>query len=281
MKPIPILVVAGLLQPLGGTPLSRGSSTGLVGVTAASHPELAGEVLADKQIPFEIRDSLDTVILTAVYHSRVLRSATTGKLVFAGRITDTANPPSTFGWITHARLEGFGFVDVDVETRTDSLGDVPATSAGRDAVGDRLTFSIGPGYLNPPDESKAFVALTTADEFVDTGTASVFASNDFGGTTFSTTLEGVCVPVKPPLAAEIGERFFFETSDYHPIVVRGAAEGLVLMVETSPDLTPASWVTQGAETRIATAGQTTMFGEVEPAYGGRQFFRVTCHLPEG
>lgn len=276
-KPLLFLALFAFSQASHATPLARGSSITLGGVTAATHPEFAGSVLADKLIPFEVRGFGDAVILTGTYQSRVIRSSTTGKLVFSGRIRDLANPPDTFGWVTHARMEGFGYVDTDVHARSDTLGDVLATRAARNVAGDWLTFTIGPGLLNPPDESKTFGALTTADEFDESGSVTIFASNDFGGTSFSVTIEGAHAPVKPPLSLSIGERFFFETLFYHPIEVRGAAEGVVLKVETSPDLM--TWTTQAGSGQTAVAGTSLVFGEVDPDSGGRQFFRVFCELP--
>jgi hypothetical protein len=261
------------------TPLARNASIPLSGVTVASNPELAGTVLNDKDIPFEIKDGTGTTIITGVYASRVVRSSTTGRLVFWGRIRNTVNPPSTVGWITHVRLHGFGFVDTDVETRTDAGGSVPATNCARDASGDRLTFTLGPGYLPPPDESKPCSVFTTARDYATDGTVTIFASNDPGGNSFSTTITGASVPVKPPLGLAIGKRFFFETLYYHPIVVTGAAEGVLLKVESSPDLSPGSWVPQAGAGTAANTGPTTVFGEVNPAYGGRQFYRVFCELP--
>jgi hypothetical protein len=281
MKAILLLLAAGFLHPALATPLARGGSVSLAGVTALSHPQFTGTVLADKAIPFEIRQSNNEVILTGIYRSRVIRSAITGKLVIEGRISDTANPPGTVGWITHAALNGLGFVDTDVETRTDALGSTPATNATRNVVGDRVTFRIGPGLLDPPSESRPFMALTTAVDFSNTGTVTIFGSNDFGGNAFFTTIDGTYAPLPPPLTLAIGDRFFFETLYYHPITVTGAAVGVRLRVQTSPDLTPGSWITQAGLGVPATAGSSTVFGEVNPGYGGRQFFRVFCELPGG
>lgn len=251
----------------------------LSGVTSATDPETTGDVLAEKSLPFEIKDSLGQVIFTGVYESTVVRSSVTGTLVFFGRVGETANPPDTFGWATHVRLGGFGWVDTDVEGRTDGDGTVRAAQAGRTAMGDQITFRLGAGLLQPPDESLAFYILTPAVAFTETGNITVFGSNDFGGTSFSAEMDGAFAPVELPLVVSLGERFEFEGLDFHPLVVRGAAQGLKLKVETSPDLV--TWTEQGRESPAVSGEVATVYGEVDPALMGRQFFRVRSVLPDG
>ncbi|GHC45534.1 hypothetical protein [Roseibacillus persicicus] len=271
-----------MTQTVFAIDLERGESETLEGVGNLTHPEFTGNILQDKLIPFEIKDSLGEVILTGNYHSRVFRSNSTGKLVFAGRVRDTSNPDGTFGWVTHVRLQGFGFVDVDAEAALDSAsaGSVRASRASRNVAGDVLSYTIGPGLLNPPDESTFFFAGTQAESYTEDGRVTIFASNDFGGNSFSVELEGTLVPVKPPLCLELGERFFFETSYYYPIDVTGVAKGVQLRVETSPDLTAESWSLTSEPLRTVTGEITRAYGEVYGDYDGKQFFRVVCSLPE-
>jgi hypothetical protein len=202
-------------------------------------------------------------------------------LVFEGRISNTVNPPGTVGWVTHAAPENLGFVDTDVETRADGPGTTAATQATRNSVGNRVSFRIGSGFLNPPGESRPFMALTTAVEFTETGAVTIFGSNDFGGNSFSTTITGAHAPVPPPMALEIGDRFFLETLYFHSLRVTGAAAGVILKVQTSPNLEAGSWITQPGPGAPAGTGISTVYGEVNPAYSGRQFYRVFCELPGG
>lgn len=278
-KLLPVLLMT---YPVFAIDLERGESETLEGVGNLTHPEFTGNILQDKLIPFEIKDSLGEVILTGNYQSRVFRSNSTGKLVFAGRVRDTSNPDGTFGWVTHVRLQGFGFVDVNAEAALDSVsaGSVRASRVWRNPVGDELNYSIGPGLLNPPDESTFFFAGTQAESYTEDGRVTIFASNDFGGTPFSVELEGTFAPVKPHSELEIGESFFFEISHYYPIEVTKVAKGLRLLVETSPDLTEGSWSLTSEPPRTVTGEVTTVFGEVNEDFVGKQFFRVVCVLPE-
>ena len=259
--------------------VSRGTTVNLTGTTAATRPELAGVVVGDKILPFEIKSSAGEVILRGSYHSRVVRSNLTGELIFSGRIRDTSNPPGIAGWVTNARMEGFGFVDTDVDYRIDGSGTIPANRVIRSAVGDTLQFSIGNGLLNPPNESRSFFILTKAENFNAAGTVTLFGSNDFGGNSFQVVLSGVFVPEKPPLKVSLGKRLFFETQFYYPIAVTGAAQGLLLNVETSTTLRPESWVLQSEPDRTVTGAETTVFGVVTSAEDPRRFYRVTCKLP--
>ncbi|MDP0489481.1 MAG: hypothetical protein Q7Q71_00350 [Verrucomicrobiota bacterium JB023] len=275
-----LIAFLGLASGGLAVPVARGTSESLGESSLATNPELAGLIVADQLIPFEIKNGLGEVMLTGRYQSRVIRSDLTGQLIFVGQIRDTSNPDSQFGWVTNLAMEGFGFVDTDCLSRVDASGDKIASRVTRNAAGDRLNFTISTGFLEPPEETYPFLVITQAREFTSDGQVTIYASNDFGGPGYSITLSGVYAPQKPPLSVRLTDRLFFETKFYRTMEVRGAAQGVRLRVETSPDLAPGSWTSQSGSAATASGAMTLVYGEEEEAFGGKQFFRVVCELPQ-
>jgi hypothetical protein len=107
----------------------------LPGTTAAAEPDLAGTVLHDELIPFEIRGAAGNVLFRGVMQNRAVRSRTTGRVHFYYRIRDAA--PGLPRTIVRVHTVGFpGPVHVDY--RIDGLGVVAPATASKD--GGRVHF---------------------------------------------------------------------------------------------------------------------------------------------
>lgn len=138
-----------------------------------------------------------------------------GTLNFAPRIRDTFNIDGGTFAITAFRLFGYGSANVDVDFRTDGLGDKGFSSVSRSVDGDTMTFryddplfidAIAPGR----QEESLFPSLVTdATNFELTGRMTVFGyllDGTGGQPSFdqlvSVSVGGLAVPVAPvPLPA--------------------------------------------------------------------------------
>ena len=87
-------------------------------------------------IPFEIRNSLDEVIVSGILQDRVSRSDNTGELIFEPRLRDLIGDGVS---IFELKVTGYNGFTADVDFRTDGLGDVGPSQVSR-AGGDELFY---------------------------------------------------------------------------------------------------------------------------------------------
>lgn len=166
----------------------------LSGTTSAANPDLAGVVLKDDLIPFQIKDKLGNIILEGVVQDRVVKSNNTGNLIFAPRLRDLKSPVRS-SWISYLRLEGYGGISTNINFRVDGLGDIGPNEVTRSAgTGNELFFRYEPNIIVPPEEGLFLSVLTDAPAFCQNGKITVFAQNDFGSNVFSTTLVNTVSP---------------------------------------------------------------------------------------
>ncbi|QDV74826.1 PEP-CTERM sorting domain-containing protein [Botrimarina mediterranea] len=186
----------------GAALLAPGGVVGLAGTTVAVAPELAGTVQDDPLRPFEIRDAGDNLLLSGNFQDRVSRSDDLETLVFSPRLRDTV---STIGAapieIIAMTITGYGGYTTDVEFRTDGLGDVGPNLASRSADGEGLRFQYTTSPIVAPAESYFNSILTNATAFAPIGTATIHARIGSTGPVFSTTLQGINVPVPEPTSS--------------------------------------------------------------------------------
>jgi hypothetical protein len=145
------------------TPLVEGQTVSLGGTTAETRPELAGVVVQDRLIDFEIRDAAGELIFKGRLQDRVVRSKVNGALTFALFIRDTQ--PDLPGVITTVTRGNFANVSTDVEYRVDGLGQIGPKQADRDADGGDITFRFEEGRLHAGNTSRFFFILTDATEY--------------------------------------------------------------------------------------------------------------------
>ncbi len=140
------------------------------GTTAADRPELAGGVLRDELIDFEIRNAAGKVVFAGQVQDRVARSKQRETLSFEFRIRNTN--PDLPGRITEVRREGFEGWTTDVDYRVDGLGAIGPNSVNRDKKGATVGFSFGKNPVTAAAESRFCFVLTDA-AFTSTPRASV------------------------------------------------------------------------------------------------------------
>lgn len=205
------LATIGLLAtfstPAFAVPLPPGGVIFPTGTTNAGDPTLGGTVQNDNLINFAINPTPAIPITGTggLVQNRVILENDSGFLTFAPRIRDTFNFDGGTLAIIAFRLEGFGMSTMDVDFRTDGLGDKGATSVSRSVSGNLMTFryddplfvdAIAPGR----QEESLFPSIRTdATAFNFSGSMTILAqlaSNDVpDGDVFTVTIDGLAVPI--------------------------------------------------------------------------------------
>lgn len=183
-------------------------------------------VVNDNLIGFSL-DPTPGSALTAVsgqIQNRVTQLGS-GNLRFAPRIRNTMNLSGGIFAITTLQLEGFGAFDIDADFRTDGLGDKGPTSYSRSVDGNIITARFTDPMAFPTEgglviESLAgglqeeslfpsFVTDATAFDLSGSATISGYLIDEDlfnagggifqDGTFLSVTVDGLAVPVAPPV----------------------------------------------------------------------------------
>ena len=185
-------LVAG--STAGAVIVAPGAGSPLSGTTSAANPNLAGAVLNDNLIAWSITDGMGTVLVSGNLQNRVVQSTALGALIFAPRLTDIVYGSMGAPDSLSLSLGDYGAGVLDIDYRTDGLGEASFPLVARSASGDTLQFPTIAG--TPGFESSRFLSiLSTATEFGLTGFFTIAAT--FGvdpPMTFSTTVGGLAVP---------------------------------------------------------------------------------------
>jgi hypothetical protein len=177
--------------------LSPNESISLSGTSLASEPHLAGDVVYENLVGFEVTDEFGNTLLTGSYMDRVIRSSDTDQLIFTGRIQDLVGDYDLgiYDW----SVTGYSGYETDVEYLTDDIGDLGPDQATRSTDGDMVTYDYDI-ELSPPDASHAHIA-SDATMFDLSGTA-FFGLEDFdSGAEYLVELNGIAAPSPVPLPA--------------------------------------------------------------------------------
>lgn len=151
------------------TDIFAGDSVGLSGITVAEDPSLAGVVAIDFAQDFAVGDPAGD-LLTGVLDSRVVIRNDTGEIDFYWRLRDLDSESTRISSIVLSGFEGW---DVGVEWRVDSVGDIGPAFATRTADDDSIGYLFNAPFLHGPNESKYFLARTSAMDFDLIGTAQI------------------------------------------------------------------------------------------------------------
>jgi hypothetical protein len=157
------LVLLGLVSSGQATPLLKGRTVSLRGTTTRERPELAGVVIQDNLIDFEIHDAADKLIFKGKLQDRVVRSKVSGTLSFDLFIRNTQ--PDLPGVITTVTRDKFADVSTDVEFAVDGMGHIGPHKADRNADGGAITFHFQEGRLRAGTDSRFFFVFTNATEY--------------------------------------------------------------------------------------------------------------------
>jgi len=187
-------------------PLAPGDVINTSGTTFT--PANSGIIRNDNLIDFTIDPTPATPATNVggVIQNRVIENAF-GNLVFAPRIRDTFNIDGGTFVISAFTLQGFGMFDLDVEYRTDGLGDKGFSTVSRSVdgmircsltqlhpvFGKRLTFHL--------------LSVTNATAYDFSGSMTVLGylspfgavAPDPGASLLSVTINGIAVPTIAPV----------------------------------------------------------------------------------
>lgn len=209
------IVASGLALPAFAVPLAPGDVIFTTGTSVGADPTLPGAVLNDNLIGFTIDPTPLTPFSNTggTVQNRVLRETDSGFLTFAPRIRDTFNLDGGTLAIIGFRLNGFGMSALDVDFRTDGLGDKGFATVSRSGDGNIMTFRYDdPLFVDsmlPPgrQQESLFPSIRSDATLFDfSGSMTIFAqltSGDVpGGELFTVTIDGLAVPIAPvPLPA--------------------------------------------------------------------------------
>ena len=209
----------GLSSAALAIPLAPGGVVFPTGTTFAANPNLGGAVVNDNIIAFDFDPTPVTPFsnVGGELQNRVALSDNLNTAIFMPRIRNTYNIDGGTFAILGFSVTGYTGVDVDVDFRTDGLGDVGPTSVSRSADGDLMTVRFGTPIVadsvDPPgrqEESRFMSILTDSTDFDTSGIMTVFgeiiplgSSTPSGNAanTFSFTIAGVAAPAAavPPV----------------------------------------------------------------------------------
>lgn len=169
--------------------LAPGNLVALHGTSSGQSPELVGEVLEDRLIPFQVTNSFSLpgytrdVVFRGALQDRVVRSAETDNLIFSQRIRDIQDSSGTLAFVRRANFSGSR---ADVEFRQDGAGTIGPYCAFRSATGDFVQFVFsgsgeapdnavcpsrsGSPDLSPQSESRFYEISTDANKYDLSGT---------------------------------------------------------------------------------------------------------------
>ncbi|HFD32314.1 MAG TPA: hypothetical protein ENJ28_06365 [Gammaproteobacteria bacterium] len=182
--------------------IQPGNAIFLSGTTVLTNPELGGTVINDNIDGFfKIEPESPLFSFGQQYQNRVVRSEETGTVIIAPRLRDPFNVTGGQALIDGFSINGYAGWEVDVNYRSDGVGDKGPTFVDRSADGDVLTFTFGfPLVINNlfgeiQEESFFINILTDAPKFITTGRATLFGRNlDYPDEFFEASIGGIAVP---------------------------------------------------------------------------------------
>ncbi|WP_339771602.1 hypothetical protein [uncultured Paraglaciecola sp.] len=231
-KPMLIGILLGsalALTPIksNGALLISGNTIDLLGTTAIMQPELAGAVIHDEAIYDSVTPSGNDLFQVGVnIQNRVSRSDTDGNLIFAPRIISSLNNTSGNFLIDRAVISGFSDFELDVNYRTDGVGDKGPNSASRSFDGNQLSFDflsplvISNLFENPQQDSYFLSISSNATAFANTGSMSIFGRHlDYPDEVFEFNFAGIAVPTDMAIHVPEPALFTFLLTCFASLVV--------------------------------------------------------------
>lgn len=197
--------------------LTAGNTVATPGTTVAAQPELAGTVILDELLTDTVFTSDNNVaFLGAQIQNRVVRSRDTGQLIFMPRFVMPFNI-TLFDYVVDS-IEIFGFSDftLDVNYRTDGLGDKGPQQASRSLDGETIRLDyfsplfVGNLVGEPQQESLFHSIYSDATEFSLDGRLLVNLRHfSDPGQSYTLSYANIAVPTRSVSAPQI---FFFSTA---------------------------------------------------------------------
>lgn len=163
-----ILIMGNLNSQISrATTLAPGGAIALSGTTSAAQPELGGLVIVDDLIPYQIFSGGvgNPLLYEGNLQARIVRSNSTGNLIFNYRLRDPTNGLN--GVMSTLTASDFAGWTTDVEYRTDGLGSKEPTRATRSADGSNVSFLFGNSLFS--NEESYFMHILTNAKAYTTG----------------------------------------------------------------------------------------------------------------
>jgi hypothetical protein len=178
------LIAAGLvpIRPERATEEGVPEETNAVrGTNTRARPELAGTVVRDDLIDFEVRNAEGRVVFAGQVEDRVVRSKQRETLSFEFRIRNTR--PNLPGRIKEIRRDGFAGWSADMDYRLDGVGAIGPDHVNRYSKGATVGFWFGKTPITPAADSRFCFVLTNAAKFDARAGSLVIIADDGSKTT--------------------------------------------------------------------------------------------------
>ncbi|MDT0596486.1 hypothetical protein [Glaciecola petra] len=189
-------------QSAQATLLLAGETIDVTATTFAEQPRLGGSVLHDEIIDdFAIIGGNPFFQVGVAVQNRVVRSTMTGELIFSPRIISLFNNTSGNFLIDSATIFGYSDFSLDVNYRTDGLGDRGPNQASRSADGDTLNFNfftplvVSNLFPNPQEDSYFFSLYSNATSYSLDGRMIIRGRHlDYPGESFTLSYANIAIP---------------------------------------------------------------------------------------
>jgi hypothetical protein len=155
-------------------PIVPGATVLVPGTSSAARPELAGTIVRDESIPFQITSSTGAVLASGIVQDRVIRETTAGSLDFYVHVTNKASSTANLTLVTRS---DFGPVLTDVDWRSDGGGTKAPLTAWRSPTADTVGFSFSSpnNQVTPGADTRFSLIKTNARSYVVTGVTTIQA----------------------------------------------------------------------------------------------------------
>jgi hypothetical protein len=166
-----------LVTPAPPAVLNPGKTVTVPGTTLQQSADSAGTVLEDQVTTFTIHGPAGAVIFSGSLQDRVLKSTSTGRLIFIQRVfgTQAALP----GTVVRIRRGNFSGRQLSVDYRLDGLGQVAPVRAWRSGDGRVVQLAFPspnqPAPLNAGAESRFCEIKTDAVTYASSGRTAIVA----------------------------------------------------------------------------------------------------------
>jgi hypothetical protein len=154
-------------------PLEPGTTVSTPGTTLADRPDLEGDIIESNFVPFAGTNALHEVMFIGTLVEAVVSEHGTSTLDFYYALVNDAGSRQGITSLAAKSLTGFL---TDVDSLTDSGGDVGSSSAARDVSGAAVQFNFANPIL-PGQTSNLMFVKTNSFNF---GTGNVALTSDAG-----------------------------------------------------------------------------------------------------
>ncbi len=156
--------------------LLAGENRTLNGVNSFQQPVLAGLIIRNELLPFEITDNNGVTIVSGLVEDRVVKSSDLGTSIFQSRLRELKGANNVL--IKSIGFTGFKYTKVDPEYLLNGIGDTSPTQVNHSSGnGDQITYHFSPALIAANESSFTSIA-TNATGYSITGKTSITVEID-------------------------------------------------------------------------------------------------------